>query len=79
MSAVIKQNPSFICEDGDQIDVTFYPARTYGASRQRKPIVEVRKDNAIQSVWLDPNDIPALIESLQQAHSQWLEHVGAAE
>lgn len=73
MSAVIKQNPSFIGEDGDQIDVTFYPARTYGPMRDKKQVVEVRKDNAIQSVWIDPQDVPDLIEALQQVYQQFVD------
>jgi len=75
MSAVIKQNPSFIGSDGDQIDVTFYPARTWiaGNIRTTRQIVEVRKDNAIQSIRLDPKDIPDLIEALQQVYDQFVE------
>lgn len=79
MPAVIKQNPSFIGEDGDQIDVTFYPARNFGQDRRRKQIVEVRKDNAIQSVWIDPKDVPDLIEALQQVHSQYLKFNGQSD
>jgi hypothetical protein len=73
MSAAIKQNPSFISEDGDQIDVTFYPTRVVGADRRRKQIVEIRKDNAIQSVYLDPKDIPDLIDALRQVYDQFVE------
>lgn len=73
MESVIKQNPSFIGEDGDQIDVTFYPARACGPDRLRKQVVEIRKDNAVMNLWIDPKDVPDLIEALQQVYDQFVE------
>ena len=72
MSAAIKQNPSFIGEDGDQIDAAFYPSLYSGDNKPRRQAVAIRKGGS-NTLWVNPQDVPDLIESLQQVYSQYLE------
>lgn len=77
MASKIKQNPSFIGTDEQQIDLTFYPAHESGPDhkRVRNPVVQIRK--TYLSIGVHPQDIPELIEALQQVHNQYLEHLGS--
>ena len=73
----LKANPSFIGHDGNQIDVTFYPAKSGYSPKEVKPCVIIRHDNTLSNrIELDPRDVPMLIQALEHVMHQVQETMG---
>lgn len=76
-TAELVNNPSFIGRNCVQYDVTYYKRKMVAGVTDET--IVIRKDEAVSWLYIHPDDVPTLIEALQQVYDRRQSEVAATE
>lgn len=76
-TAELVNNPSFIGKNRVQYNVIYYPQKKWAGKPEE--VIEVRNDDAVSWIYIHPDDVPTLIEALQQVYDRRQSAVAATE